>query len=122
MNGETTTVVNRRREAFDVYIGRGSPLGNPYRIGPDGERDEVIRKYAYDFPLRFRTEPDFREAVLSCEGKRLGCYCKPEACHGDVIARFLELRRETGEDAALAAIRMWPDCVVAMNSDMEIKR
>ena len=82
----------------------------------------MIRKYAYDFPLRFRTEPELRDAVLSCEGRRLGCYCKPEDCHGDVIARFLELRREVGEDAALVAIRMWPDCVVAVNNDMENER
>jgi hypothetical protein len=32
-----------------VYIGRGSPLGNPYIIGKDGDRAEVIKKYERDF-------------------------------------------------------------------------
>ena len=40
-----TVVVNLRKERFDVYIGRGSKWGNPFRIGADGDRVEVIRKY-----------------------------------------------------------------------------
>ena len=103
-----TTVVNKRTSQFDVYIGRGSPLGNPYAIGEYGDRDEVIRKYAYDFPLRYRTEAKFRQAVLECEGKRLGCFCKPKNCHGDVIVAFLTLRDQYGEKEALQQIRNWP--------------
>ncbi|MHC4867811.1 MAG: DUF4326 domain-containing protein [Planctomycetota bacterium] len=41
-----TTVVNVRRDECDVYIGRGSIWGNPYRIGRDGGRADVIAKYA----------------------------------------------------------------------------
>ena len=40
-----TRVVNVRKEGHDVYIGRGSMWGNPFRIGPDGTRIEVIKKY-----------------------------------------------------------------------------
>ncbi|CAX24291.1 conserved protein of unknown function [Methylorubrum extorquens DM4] len=29
-----------------VYIGRGSKWGNPFRIGPDGDRAAVIAKHA----------------------------------------------------------------------------
>ncbi len=29
-----------------VYIGRGSKWGNPFRIGPDGDRAAVVAKYA----------------------------------------------------------------------------
>lgn len=71
----------------DVYIGRGSPWGNPYAIGFDGDRDEVIRKFKYDFErgfLRFS-----KDDVLELKGKTLGCHCKPSACHGDVIAEYL---------------------------------
>lgn len=85
-----TKVVNiRRTKEYDVYIGRGSPWGNPYAIGRDGDRDreEVIRKYSYDFErgLLKTDKENFRELA----GKTLGCYCKPEACHGDVIAAHL---------------------------------
>ena len=38
-------VVNKYKEDYDVYIGRGSKWGNPYRIGEDGTREEVIEKY-----------------------------------------------------------------------------
>jgi hypothetical protein len=44
-----TTVVNLKREAYDVYIGRGSKWGNPFVIGPDGDRMEVLAKYREHF-------------------------------------------------------------------------
>ncbi|MGL4869474.1 MAG: DUF4326 domain-containing protein [Aeromonas veronii] len=77
------------------YIGRGSYWGNPYSIYEvseleDGEtpRDNVIRKFKYDFDHNCLLNRD-KDTVFSLAGKRLGCYCKPEACHGDVIADFL---------------------------------
>lgn len=38
-------VVHCKREDFDVYIGRPGPYGNPFTIGRDGNRKEVIDKY-----------------------------------------------------------------------------
>jgi hypothetical protein len=88
INAGLTKVVNvDRGESHDVYIGRGSKWGNPYAIGFDGDRDEVIRKFKYDFErgfLKFN-----KEDVLKLKGKVLGCHCKPAACHGDVIAEYL---------------------------------
>jgi len=84
-----TTVVNKRKEYFDVYIGRGSLFGNGYIIGPDGTREEVIQKYREWFFRRLRSER-FRKAVEKLRGKKLGCFCKPLACHGDVIVEYLE--------------------------------
>lgn len=71
------------------YIGRGSYWGNPYSMFEEGEsRDEVIRKYKYDF--EFEKFPNKEKSeVFKLTGKRLGCFCKPEACHGDVLADFL---------------------------------
>jgi hypothetical protein len=40
-----TTVANKYYQNYDVYIGRGSKWGNPFVIGKDGDRDEVIAKY-----------------------------------------------------------------------------
>ncbi|CCE21995.1 DUF4326 domain-containing protein [Methylotuvimicrobium alcaliphilum] len=71
------------------YIGRGSYWGNPYSMYEDGDdRDEVIRKFKYDFDFEKFPNKDKSEAY-KLAGKRLGCYCKPEACHGDVLADFL---------------------------------
>lgn len=71
------------------YIGRGSYWGNPYSMHEEGEcRDEVIRKYKYDFDFdKFPNKE--KSAVFSLAGKTLGCFCKPLACHGDVLADFL---------------------------------
>ncbi len=71
------------------YIGRGAYWGNPYSMYDDGEsREEVIRKYQYDF--EFDKFPNKEKAqVIKLAGKRLGCFCKPQACHGDVLAKYL---------------------------------
>lgn len=71
------------------YIGRGSYWGNPYSMYEDGdEREDVIRKFKYDF--EFEKFPNKEKSeVYKLAGKRLGCFCKPQACHGDVLADFL---------------------------------
>ncbi len=79
-------VVNVRKEKYDVYIGRGSKWGNEFVIGRDGDREEVIRKYRdwimkNDYLLSFLGE---------LKDKVLGCYCKPLACHGDVLVELVE--------------------------------
>jgi len=88
-----TTVRNKKNvEEFDVYIGRGTRWGNPYEIGrgPEGpSRDEVIRKYKEHFEADILPDPERRAALLSLRGYRLGCFCSPLPCHGDVIAAYL---------------------------------
>jgi hypothetical protein len=85
-----TTVVNMKFNSFDVYIGRGSPFGNPYKIGQDGTRKEVIELYWHYFLEKLNSDPAFRAQVLAFRGKILGCRCKPLPCHGDVIAEWLD--------------------------------
>jgi|TARA_B100001964_G_C13992359_1_gene491225 hypothetical protein len=71
------------------YIGRGAYWGNPHSMFEDGEdREEVIRKFEYDFtndkfPKKSKSE------AYKLAGKRLGCFCKPLSCHGDVLANYL---------------------------------
>lgn len=71
------------------YIGRGSYWGNPYSMYEEGDdREEVIRKFKYDFDYEKFPNKEKSE-VYKLAGKRLGCFCKPQACHGDVLADFL---------------------------------
>jgi hypothetical protein len=52
-----TTVVNRKQtQAYDVYIGRPTLFGNPFRVGTDGTRDEVIAKFRTWFHAPERAE------------------------------------------------------------------
>ena len=84
-----TTVVNIKKSKCEIFCGRGSPYGNPFKIGKDGDRKQVIEKYKEYFYKRL-TNPTFRDSVLSLKGKILGCYCKPLACHCDIIIEYLE--------------------------------
>lgn len=92
-----TRVTNKDRgDEFDVYIGRGTKWGNPYAVGfghaPGEEadtREEAIRKYAYDFSRGFLGDKNFISDLAKLQGKRLGCHCKPLACHGEVLAAYL---------------------------------
>lgn len=91
-----TKVVNiKRGEKADVYIGRPSPFGNPYVIGPDGDRDEVIRLFRAYFYGRLEMDPAWKAKVEELKGRSLGCYCAPMACHGLVIAEYLDRPRSS---------------------------
>jgi len=62
-----------------VYVGRGSPWGNPYRIGVHGNREEVIRLFELNTLPTLDLEP--------LRGKDLICYCAPKSCHADILLR-----------------------------------
>lgn len=67
-----------------VYIGRGSPYGNPFTIGKDGTREEVCEKFE-DY-----LESNSTLQVLvrtNLKGKDLVCFCSPKRCHGDTLLR-----------------------------------
>ncbi|MCI0389227.1 MAG: DUF4326 domain-containing protein [Acidobacteria bacterium] len=89
-------IVNRKTYRGEgVYIGRPSLLGNPYRIGRDGTREEVIIRYRAWLWRQIQEQGDvYRELHRLAEIARNGdlnliCWCKqPDqeiACHGDVL-------------------------------------
>lgn len=72
-----------------VWIMRPSIWGNPFKIGLDGTREEVVEKYR-NWLL---TQPALvAEAKTTLRGKDLVCCCAPKLCHGDVL---LEIVNET---------------------------
>lgn len=87
-----TTVVNVRYGACDVRIDRSGPYGNRYVIGQHGNRATVIEKHERDWRAML-ADPTTRDQTLCClrymKGKRLGCHCKPAACHGDNYVRLI---------------------------------
>lgn len=84
----------------DVYIGRyhpGRPFlsaskwRNPYRedspgVIRDGTGGEVMEKYRQHLLGR----PDLMSRLAELRGKRLGCWCKPKRCHGDLLADWAD--------------------------------
>ena len=94
-----TSVVNLRRGEFDVYIGRAGKgqdgyFGNPFRVG-QVPREQVLNRFRMYFETRLATDPEFKRRVLGLRGKRLGCFCKPADCHGDIIAAWVNAQPET---------------------------
>ena len=77
-----------------VYIGRwnrdiqiSSKWANPFAIGRNGTREEVITKYR-EYIL---SKPELLKLIpIELKDKILGCWCKPLACHGDVLAEIAD--------------------------------
>ena len=94
-----TVVVNIKKEHFDVYIGRAGRgedgyLSNPFRIGQGTSREDAVKRFHGYFADRIERDSEFKRRVLALKGKKLGCFCKPKACHGDVIADWLNKMEE----------------------------
>jgi hypothetical protein len=86
----TTRVVNIKKEAAEVYIGRPSAFGNPWRIGVDGTREEVIDLYRQSTAANYLDNVSFRNEIRALKGMTLGCFCSPLPCHGDVLAELAD--------------------------------
>ena len=78
-------VVHCKRERADIYIGRGGPFGNPFPIGPGRGREVAVDQFREWIKL----QPELLRLVRQVmPGKSLGCYCAPDACHGDIYAEI----------------------------------
>lgn len=92
------SVVNKHHGHTGEYIGRGSPLGNPFPIdNTTGQTREVV---IANYETWLKRQIDHKVPRVIDELNRLGnlalqgplnlqCFCCPQACHGDVIKRFL---------------------------------
>lgn len=79
-------------------VDRSSILGNPFHIGKDGTREEVIEKYR----VRLWRELKHGNFEITTELERLlwnwidngililGCWCVPKPCHVEVIVNCLK--------------------------------
>lgn len=100
----SATVVNIRKSGFDVYIGRAGRgydgyWGNPVKVGAKCSRcGEWHMTAGSTFPCytnylvqRILTDDEFVRRLADLDGKRLGCFCAPGPCHGDILVRAIEL-------------------------------
>lgn len=77
-----------------VYVGRPSKWGNPFHIGKDGTREQVIERYRMMMgkPWDGRGHPLLKD-LDELRGKDLVCWCAPLPCHADIL---LELANRGG--------------------------
>lgn len=85
-------VVNKYKDEYDIYIGRGSKWGNPFPMKnkSDEERERVIEEYRKHLWKQISSGEVTKEELVELKGKRLACFCKPLSCHGDVIKAATE--------------------------------
>lgn len=89
----STIVVNMHHDKYDVLITRETKWGNPFHIGKDGIRQEVIEKYR----KWIVTQPLLIASLEQLEDKILGCVCKPlNDCHGDVLVELIDYYHPPG--------------------------
>lgn len=103
----TVKVVTRRTAkpvtngSIRVYVGRPSPLGNPFPLGPATSRAHVISQYR-DWIARNEQQPEIAAALeqirqlSSTHTVELECWCSPEPCHAEVIRDWVTSHEQEG--------------------------
>lgn len=88
----------------NIYIGRAgvvfikgsrfpkttSNFANPYKIGKDGTREQVIQKYKIYIKEKLKNDDSLQKELIGMKGKNLGCWCFPEPCHGNVLLELID--------------------------------
>ena len=85
-------IIEKRR-----YPEKGSIWGNPFKVGKDGTLEEVLEKYEEYICEKIEKNKEMKYNLMSLKDKRLGCWCKPNICHGDVLKRLIK-KYEEDED------------------------
>ena len=89
----------------NVYIGRAgvvfidnvrfpknaSPFCNTFKVGKDGTREEVILKYKEYIVTKLKNEDSLKDELIKMKGKKLGCWCYPESCHGNILLELINV-------------------------------
>jgi len=65
---------------------KDSKWANPFRIGKNGTREDVLKKYEIYVTSLISDKKLYIEEI---RGKTLGCWCHPEPCHGDILIKIL---------------------------------
>ena len=92
-----------------IYIGREnshyamkrSQLANPHPVSEHARKDSLL-KYTDTLIEAVQKDEGFQDAVLSCYGKPIACWCLPKLCHGHVISLYLVYRLHAGMDPEAA--------------------
>ena len=86
LNKRNLSRAEAERGVYAVYVGRPSPWGNPFVIGRDGTREQVIERYRLEVLPYLDLQP--------LVGRDLVCWCSPLPCHADVLLGEAELLAE----------------------------
>lgn len=91
-------IVNIYQNKADVYCGRGSSLGNPFKMNSESDRDivcEQYQQYFYQKVVIERNQSMLRQLsqiknIMDAKGTvKIGCFCAPKRCHCQTIKDHL---------------------------------
>jgi len=88
----------------NVYIGRARVIfidgvrypfedsiwANPHKITETQSREQVLKLYHEYIEEKLKSNPELVKELIKLDGKKLGCWCKPECCHGDILVELIE--------------------------------
>ncbi|NES43633.1 DUF4326 domain-containing protein [Moorena sp. SIO2C4] len=97
LNKRASSYLLKSLDDTDIYIGRPSVLGNPYKVGTSS-RDEVIQLYRKWLWGRIQANDSaviaelkrIKKLVLSDKQVNLVCWCAPKPCHGEIVKKCIE--------------------------------
>jgi hypothetical protein len=76
------------------YPETDSIWANPFKISDELSRDDVLAMYRVYISEKLETDPSLVDELLKLDGKNLGCWCKPENCHGDILIELIKKYKE----------------------------
>lgn len=112
LNPKMTTFTSHNEEVTFIATGEPGFLGNPIPVGstPNGQTcpwcgktyhaasGGTLKCYELYLGWRVQADPKFCEAVKALWSKTLVCFCKPNPCHGDILAEMCEQLQSTLEE------------------------
>lgn len=132
-----TSIINiKSGDKYDIYCGRAGHgqdgyFGNRHLIGYCNEmtchcehdRDGAIEAYKIDFNYKIKHDSQFFLRVLELKDKILGCFCKPLACHCDVIKEYLDNLKLNIDEKFVTGVgsREIPENIISIIKDISLK-
>jgi hypothetical protein len=80
-----TRVVNIQNEDYDVLIDRTTKWGNKFKVKEHGRKKSISL-----YKNWILNNKKLMNCLPELKGKRLGCHCKPDICHGDVLVELVK--------------------------------
>src|SRR5574337_1336593 len=82
---------SKKHDLPAISIMRGTPYGNPFIMGKDGTRDEIVEMFELYARWRMKIQPRWLDRIVD---RDVLCCCAPEKCHGDVLVKLAKERKQ----------------------------
>lgn len=85
------------------YPKEDSKFANPFKVGRDGTLDDILIKYERHLRKELVDGIISKEDITNLSGKNLGCWCKPNPCHGDILLKYINMYTNDGDTSTYSS-------------------